>query len=432
MSRWRAPGRMLSSLVHHFGRQSTAALLAKGYLTTLLITVIDYATGREVSLLVSYLFPIIVISWFVGRRQGIGIALAAAFASVLQDLLQSDSSLLREVQNLNHLWRFLQGGGVFLLVSLIIAALRNSEREKRKIEQRLARTVQSFLLPQTARSAGSLTCYGRCKSSDYLTGDFFDLIPVGPARLAILVGDICGKGISAALLMAYIQGLLRSHTPFVEGALAELMNNINRSLHLVTADDRFATLFIGIYDDESRLLTYVNAGHDPPVIFRRAMAADAGTRHGILEGIDMSVQARVTPPSIEVIKLENGGLLLGVDPEFAYQTLSEKLHDGDVLLLDTDGMKEAMDARQEMYGAERLTHIVASHHGESAEEIHDRIFADVEAFVGGEPQTDDMTLVIGTVSPRLPSSAANPPGEEGEIRYREALVASAVEVPADR
>jgi sigma-B regulation protein RsbU (phosphoserine phosphatase) len=285
------------------------------------------------------------------------------------------------------------------MVGLVIAALRASEAEKRHIEHRLARTVQSFLLPQTARSTGKFTCFGLCKSSEHLTGDFFDLIPLGPTKLAILVGDICGKGVPAALLMAYIQGLLRSHVPFVEESLGELMNNINRSLHLVTAEDKFATLFIGIYDEESSLLTYVNAGHEPPLIFRRS-AAEAGGNDR-----EPSPDARALPqPSpgggVEAMRLQNGGLLLGVDPTFTYHTSSHAMRDGDVIVCDTDGMKEATDRRGQMYGAERLTHVVASHHGDSAEEIHGRIFRDVESFVGGGPQADDMTLVVGRVSMR--------------------------------
>ena len=390
MKSWRTPGMLGSSILGHFGRQSRAMLLTKAYVTTTLIAAIDFATGAELSLLIFYFFPITVVSWFIGKRQGIGIALFVTLATVLHDLLQADSSLVLAIQDLSHVWRFLQRGGVFLLVSLIITALRVSEREKRAIEHRLARTVQSFLLPDTAHSLGALTTFGRCKSSDHLTGDFFDLIPLGPTKLAILVGDICGKGISAALLMAYIQGLLRSHVPFVEASLGQLMISINRSLHRVTADDRFATLFVGVYDEETRLLTYVNAGHDPPVIFRRPAAWRDESNRGGQEGI----------VPIESVRLENGGLLLGVDPEFDYRISSHTLRDGDVLVCETDGLKEAMDTEGQMYGADRLARTVASHHDESAERIIDRVFQDVETFVGGEPPADDMTLVVGTVSTR--------------------------------
>jgi sigma-B regulation protein RsbU (phosphoserine phosphatase) len=168
------------------------------------------------------------------------------------------------------------------------------------------------------------------------------------------------------------------------------MISINRSLHRVTADDRFATLFVGVYDEETRLLTYVNAGHDPPVIFRRPAASRDESNRGGPEGI----------VPIESVRLENGGLLLGVDPEFDYRISSHTLRDGDVLVCETDGLKEAMDTEGQMYGADRLARTVASHHDESAERIIDRVFQDVETFVGGEPPADDMTLVVGTVSTR--------------------------------
>jgi sigma-B regulation protein RsbU (phosphoserine phosphatase) len=176
------------------------------------------------------------------------------------------------------------------------------------------------------------------------------------------------------------------------------MNNINRSIHRVTADDRFATLFIGVYDDESCLLTYVNAGHDPPVIFRPSTAAFGDRDRKVPADATPADGDPCTPAPIEAVKLENGGLLLGVDPNFDYRTSSHALRDGDVILCDTDGMKEAMDKQGQMYGADRLTHVVASHYGDPAEMIIDRIFQDVEIFVGGNPQADDMTLVVGKLS----------------------------------
>ncbi len=388
----------MSPFLHHFGRQSEPTLLMRAYLTTLLITAVDVATGAELSLLIFYVFPIIAVSWFVGRRHGIGIAITATVATALHDLLQTDSSFILAGNNLFYYWRFLQIGGVFLTISLISAALRASEREKRTIEHGLAREVQSFLLPQTARSTGGLTCFGMCKPSDHLTGDFFDLIPLGRGRLAILVGDICGKGISAALLMAYTQGLLRSHVPFAEISLGNLMNNINRSLHRVTADDRFATLFLGVYNEEDCLLTYVNAGHAPPLVFRPSTAHGAGSNLSPPQARSTAERPPQIPDSIEVLKLESGGLLLGVAPDFVYHESSLKLVAGDVFVCETDGITEAKDRTGKMYGSDRLPLIVASHHAESAERIHDRIFRDVESFVGDEPQADDMTLVVGTVS----------------------------------
>jgi len=292
------------------------------------------------------------------------------------------------------------------MVSLFVAALRASDGKKRNLEHLLARRVQSFLLPQTAQSMGSLTCFGLCKSSDHLTGDFFDLIPLGPTKLAILVGDICGKGISAALLMAYIQGLLRSHVPFAEETLGELMASINRSLHLATGDDKFATLFIGVYDRETCLLTYVNAGHDPPVLFRSSQAQAQTGAADISLGGPPALSELFVGPALEAVKLQNGGLLLGVDPDVQYDTSTQKLRDGDVIVCDTDGVKEAMNKHGEMYGADRLIQVVTSNHGQPARQIHNLIFQDIESFTGNVPQGDDMTLIVGRLGSSLSPSLA--------------------------
>jgi serine phosphatase RsbU (regulator of sigma subunit) len=388
---------MMSVLLRHFSRQSSAALLGKAYLTTLLIAVIDYMTGADLSLLIFYFFPIIVISWFLGKWHGIGIALAAALATTFHDLLLSNYSAVLGPENVSHYWRFLQRGGVFLIVSMLVAALRASEDEKRNIEHRLARKVQSFLLPHTSSSMGSLNCFGFCRPSEYLTGDFFDIIFLGPTKLAIMVGDICGKGMSAALLMAYVQGVLRSHVPFAEESLAELISKVNRSLHLSTADDKFATLFIGVYDDENQTLTYVNAGHDPPVIFRWNPAEDLTTTPTLPWDERSNSQELPTGAPSEIMKLQAGGLLLGVDPDAEYTTIVQRLQHGDIIVCDTDGVKEAKNEHGEMYGSERLTQIVASNQGKSSTQLHNLVISDIERFVGKEPQFDDMTLVIGKV-----------------------------------
>jgi len=383
-------------LLGHFGRQSPASLLTRAFLTIILITVADYVTGPDLSLFIFYFFPIITVSWFLGKRQGIVMALSAGVAAALHDLLSMYSYSGAIPVDVLQYWGFLQRTGVFLIVSVIIAALRSSEDERRHDEYKLAHEVQSFLQNQPSPSLDHFSCFGFCKSYDHLTGDFFDLVRFAPTKLAIVVGDICGKGVSAALLMAYVQGVLRSHV-LSEQKLGGLMSVVNRALYLSTAEDKFATLFIGIYDDESRTLTYVNAGHDPPAVLRcNGMAGGSVSASSGWTRRD-TAQEPFTGPLPEIVKLKAGGLLLGVDPSAKYTVNAEKLHLGDILLCDTDGVKEARNEQGEMYGLGRMTSIVSAHREKSSVELHGLILEDIEKFVGMEPQFDDMTLVVGKV-----------------------------------
>ena len=397
MNTRRPAGRIMATILGHFNRQSTTALLTRAYATIVIITCVDYLTGPDLSVFIFYFFPIIVVSWYLGRRQGIAMAFVAALATSIHDLLTMDSLSITAFNDVLRYWAFFQRSGVFLLVSVTVAALRSFENEKREAEHRLARKVQSFLLPQSSPAMDHFTCFGASRSFDHLSGDFFDLVPVGPHKLAIIVGDICGKGVSAALLMAYVQGVLRSHILLDGQSLGNLIRTVNRSLHLSTADDKFATLFIGVYDDENQELSYVNAGHDAPVVLRWN-----GSARGADRSIARQVRAAAEPAHRGnglpwTVKLKAGGLLLGVDPDAEYVVHVQTLRSGDILVCDTDGVKEARNGLGEMYGLERLAHVVSEHRQEPPGRIYSQVLDDIERFVGTEPQFDDMTLVIGKV-----------------------------------
>ncbi|MCK5571828.1 MAG: hypothetical protein KAJ12_03675, partial [Bacteroidetes bacterium] len=202
MNTRRPVGKIMAALLGHFNRQSTSALLVRGYATIVMVTGVDYVTGPDLSLFIFYFFPIIVVSWYLGRRQGILMAFAAALATSIHDLFIMDSLLVTAFRDVLRYWAFFQRSGLFLVVSVIVAALRSFDDEKREAEHKLAREVQSFLFPQSSPSMDHFTCFGASRSFDHLSGDFFDLVRVGPHKLTIIVGDICGKGVSAALLMA--------------------------------------------------------------------------------------------------------------------------------------------------------------------------------------------------------------------------------------
>ncbi len=187
-------------------------------------------------------------------------------------------------------------------------------------------------------------------------------------KLGIAVGDVSGKGIGAALLMASLEASLRGQA-LVAHDLADLMNRVNDLVLEASSANRYASLFYAEYDARNHLLSYVNAGHNAPVILRKS---DTGC---------------------EVFRLESGGPVIGLI-RARYQRDSFVLEPGDMMVLFTDGVSESMNSREEDWGEERLIEFAKACHGLPALEAMTRILAAAEAFAGGAPQHDDMTLVL--------------------------------------
>jgi hypothetical protein len=196
----------------------------------------------------------------------------------------------------------------------------------------------------------------------------------GEAMHAAGAGDISGKGIGAALMMAALEASLRGQAMVAGENLAELMSRVNRLVYEASAANRYATFFYANYDPRSRNLAYVNAGHNPPIVLR--------------------TQAQEPQP----IRLDAGSLVIGLLRDFSYQQGSFALQPGDLLLLFTDGVSEAMNAAQEECGEEGLIEAARACDGLGAEEIVSRIIAAADAYAAGAPQHDDMTLVALRVS----------------------------------
>jgi phosphoserine phosphatase RsbU/P len=384
-------------LVEHLSRQSKFSLLIRGYLTVALILLVDYVTGPDTSFLIFYFFPIIVISWYIGRKHGLRMALASALGSSIHDCLFMHSLTALGTSESLIYWGILQKAVVFVIVSITVTSMKSLEEKKRHIENKIAQQVQSFLLPRNIPSTPHFTCHAFTKSCDYLSGDLFDCAFVGPDKLSIIVGDVCGKGVSAALLMAYIQGVLRSHLPLRTQTLGSLMRSVNRALYASTAEEKYATLFIGVYDDMSRNLTYVNAGHQPPMVFRWDSVIDGRipAKARLRASHIRDVHQKSDKP--EILKLEPGDLILGVDPLTEFHPHVLKMTVGDILVCETDGVEEARNHLGELYSLERLARVVSANREKSPEELGGLMMKDIEEFVGMEPQHDDITLAIGKV-----------------------------------
>jgi sigma-B regulation protein RsbU (phosphoserine phosphatase) len=243
-----------------------------------------------------------------------------------------------------------------------------AQRERLNRELEIAREVQERLFPQRLPSVQSLDYCGRCRPAREVGGDYYDFLELPEGKLGIAIGDVSGKGIGAALLMASLEASLRGQA-LVAHDLAELMNRVNSLVLDASSANRYATLFYAAYDPHSRQLSYVNAGHNPPVILRKS---DAGCT---------------------VFRLETGGPVIGLLQQRYHQD-SFALEPGDLMVLFTDGVSESMNARDEEWGEERLIEVAKTCHGLPALETMTRIMAAAEAFAAGASQHDDMTLVV--------------------------------------
>jgi sigma-B regulation protein RsbU (phosphoserine phosphatase) len=209
---------------------------------------------------------------------------------------------------------------------------------------------------------------GRCRPAREVGGDYYDFLDLPEGRLGVAIGDVSGKGIGAALMMASLEASLRSLVPVCRD-LAELMKRVNNLIYEASSASRYASLFYAEYDPLSRKLSYVNAGHNPPVILRNS----GGAR--------------------QVLRLEAGGPVIGILRE-SYQQESFPLEPGDLVVLFTDGVSESMNTRNEEWGEESFIEFAKTCHGLAAFEVTTRILTAAEDFAGGAPQHDDMTLVV--------------------------------------
>ncbi|MEW6365434.1 MAG: SpoIIE family protein phosphatase [Acidobacteriota bacterium] len=261
-----------------------------------------------------------------------------------------------------------------------------AEQEKLKREVEIAKEVQAHLFPQSMPPMNTLDYTGICRAARGVGGDYYDFIPLGHDRLGLALGDISGKGISASLLMATLQALLRSHAPLRGDSVDTLIAIVNRLMYGSTDGSKYATFFYGLYDDVRRTLTYVNAGHNPPMLFRAVGRAGGDAQHELQPAT-----------GFQFIRLGTGGMVVGLFPDAGYQQETVQLLPGDVLVVFTDGIAEAMDAAGDEFGEERLAGLIAMHAQGSPVEIRDRILGEVERFAGEAPQYDDQTLVVAKV-----------------------------------
>ena len=239
--------------------------------------------------------------------------------------------------------------------------------QAQRIEQELAvaSDMLRYLLPSQSPRPRGYDIAALNVSSHEVGGDFFDFIDLPTRHLGIAIADVSGKGIPAAILMATARATLRAEVEDVY-RVRDIVGRVNRGLCRDSRPHEFATLFYAALDTEERILTYTNAGHNPPLLLRH---------------------------DLEMF-LDDGGPPVGLFPDVTYREGQVELEPGDVVLLFTDGVTEAADLHRNLFGEERLRHVLRDHRSATASDIVHSIREATMAFTGNAPQSDDLTLVV--------------------------------------
>src|SRR5262245_22686274 len=257
-------------------------------------------------------------------------------------------------------------------VSRAVEAQRQAAAERREAERRaaheleIARQVQARLFPQRLPELASLEYAGACVQTHQVGGDYYDFLDLGQARVCLVLGDIAGKGMAAALLMANLQANLRSQCAIAVEQPEQLLRSVNRLFYDNTTDNAYATLFYSEFDDRTCRLRYANCGHLPGLVIQ-----NEGT----------------------VKRLSSTATVLGLFPEWSCRTAELELCPGDLFAIYTDGIIEALSPRDEEFGEERLLDVVTRARDLSPSHIVREVFEEVRQF-SGDKQYDDVTLIV--------------------------------------
>ncbi len=275
-----------------------------------------------------------------------------------------------------------------------IGRLLKEQRQKQRLENELtiAHEVQAQLFPHTPPKAAGLEIAGRCLPARVVSGDFFDFLQLSPTRLSVTLGDVSGKGISAALLMATIVAAVRAFqttgmdmlarvagvgegsveriTALTDGAPGQILTRLNLQLYLSTPPEKYATLFFAMFDSERRELRYTNAGHLPPAVI--------GARG--------------------IRRLDRGGVVAGLFEQASYEVGTVEMEPGDLLAAWSDGITEPENEYGVEFGEARLLQLLEQHRAQPIPDIVEAVLAAVKDWSGVQDQADDITLVLARLA----------------------------------
>jgi serine phosphatase RsbU (regulator of sigma subunit) len=358
----------MHSMVEFLSKQSKTSLFVISFAAAVVIGFFDYITGQDYYFFIFYAIPIFIITWYIGKPQGYMMALFCLVAWFLDDTLDRPVYADPFVP----MWNIFVKFGFYIMLIEVLSALKLSMARERLAELKrierdieIARQVQQRLFPQSRPPMSTIDYCGVCKPASRIGGDYYDYFLLSDRKLAIAIGDVSGHGISAALLMASVEAFVRSNSHAYGDNLKSFIAGMNSFLYQSTEDSKFVTFFYCVYDDSVRKLVYINAGHNPPFLLSNG----------------------------SISRLDRGGLLLGAVDNAEYEQGEVNLNAGDILLLYTDGVTEAMNGKEELYGEERLKETLLNNCNAKAETLQSVILEALSSYSGARAQDDDITMI---------------------------------------
>jgi sigma-B regulation protein RsbU (phosphoserine phosphatase) len=264
--------------------------------------------------------------------------------------------------------QFLRAVSIPATIAIENARLHVAEVESQKVQRELdlAASIQQQILPKSMPTPVGAQMTAVTRPCRAVGGDFYDVIEIDEDRIALAIADVSGKGVAAALMVSTFQAALHTYIEFGL-PLAEIASKLNSTIHEHSTVESFITCVLCIYNTKTGILQYVNAGHNFPIVFR---------------------------PAGGFMQLESGAIGLGMAPGIRYEEEQIHLDHGELLLLYTDGVTEAMNKSQDLYSEARLCTLVSKLLSRDVREIEDNVFKDVESFSTGVKQVDDLTLLL--------------------------------------
>ena len=245
------------------------------------------------------------------------------------------------------------------------------ELERKKQELKIARDIQKSFLPEATPQIEGIELSASSFSAREVGGDFYDFIPIANDKWGLLIADVSGKGIPAALFMALSRTIIRASTKG-NPTVADSIEQANKLIFENSKSGAFVTLFYGIIDSKKKSFRYVNAGHNPPILLKKA--------------------------SNDIVLLKAKGIALGALEDIKLQETEIKLTLGDEVVLYTDGVTEAIDEKKEQFSQERLIRVIKNNRTLSVLDLMKKISNEIDLFVKNQPQFDDITLMIFKVT----------------------------------